>query len=366
MGPPGQPLYYERMPAGVALLLLTLVLSGLAGCRSGAPITWGAVSPPAVRADVVDARGRFREIFCAVREARAREAPLRDDRPCADALVRFPDEPPAAGADVVTTPSPTRRRVIVVAGIFGECIAPWITPFADSLPQLEALGYRAGLIRVSGTAASAANARHIRDHVLAVPDLAADERVILVGYSKGAVDALEALVAFPELAARVAALVSLASPITGSPIADGFDPWQRAIIETLTSPFCGGGRGAITSLTREVRRSFMARVRLPADVRYFSVIAVAQEMEVSRPLLSPYRDLAVVDPRNDGQVVPEDAVIPGATLLGYLRGDHWAIAMPFSRKGGPVGWLARQVVDRNPYPREILLEAIVRAVEERL
>jgi hypothetical protein len=40
--------------------------------------------------------------------------------------------------------------------------------------------------------------------------------------------------------------------------------------------------------------------------------------------------------------------------------------MPFSRKTGPLGWVARQVVDRNPYPREILLEAIVRLVEERL
>jgi pimeloyl-ACP methyl ester carboxylesterase len=266
----------------------------------------------------------------------------------------------------VTTPSATRRRVIVVAGIFGECIAPWITPFADSLPKLEALGYRGTLIRVSGTAASGANARQIRDHVLSLPDLAPDERVILVGYSKGAVDALEALVEFPELVPRVAALVSLASPITGSPIADGFGPWQRAIIETLASPFCGGGRGAITSLTRETRRAFMARARLPSAVRYFSVVAVAEEMEVSRPLLPPYRDLAIVDPRNDGQVVPEDAVVPGAELLGYLRGDHWAVAMPFSRKTGPLGWVARQVVDRNPYPREILLEAIVRLVEERL
>jgi pimeloyl-ACP methyl ester carboxylesterase len=354
------------MPTGVALALLTLVLTGLAGCRSATPIVWPPTPAPTLRPDVVDGRGRFREVFCAVRDARAREAPVRDDRPCAEALVQFADEPPATGAPVVTTPSATRRRFIVVNGIFGECMAPWITPFGDSVSKLEALGYRGALLRVSGTAASGTNAQQVRDYVLSLPDLAPDERVILVGYSKGAVDALEALVAFPELVPRVAALVSLASPITGSPIADGFGAWQRAIIETLASPFCGGGRGAITSITRETRRAFMARVRLPATVRYFSLVAVAQEMEVSRPLLSPYRDLAVVDPRNDGQVVLEDGIMPGAELLGYLRGDHWAVALPFSRTTGPLGWLARQVVDRNPYPREILLEAIVRLVEERL
>jgi len=38
--------------------------------------------------------------------------------------------------------------------------------------------------------------------------------------------------------------------------------------------------------------------------------------------------------------------------------------MPVSRKTGLLGWLVRLAVDRNQYPREILLEAIVRAVEE--
>ena len=26
-----------------------------------------------------------------------------------------------------------------------------------------------------------------------------------------------------------------------------------------------------------------------------------------------------------------DTVIPGATLLGFVRADHWAIAMPITR-----------------------------------
>jgi len=351
------------MPTGAALLLLVVVVAGAAGCRSGVPITWHS-APPAVPPGVLDARARFREIFCEVRAVRGAAAPVPDDRPCDDALVRLPDEPPATGARVVTASSAARRRIVVVPGLFSECIAPWITPFDDSLPRLEALGYRTELVRVSGTATSTANARRVRDAVLSLPDLGADERVVLVGYSKGAVDVVEALATFPELAPRVAALVSVAGPITGSPIADDFAPWQRAVIETVASPFCGGGRGAIGSLRREERRAFLARARLPASVRYFSLIAMVEEPAVSRGLLPPYRDLALVDAHNDGQVLAEDAIIPGSVLLGYVRADHWAVAMPVSRKTGLLGWLVRLAVDRNQYPREILLEAIVRAVEE--
>jgi pimeloyl-ACP methyl ester carboxylesterase len=206
----------------------------------------------------------------------------------------------------------------------------------------------------------------VRDVVLERSDLAPDERVILIGYSKGAVDVLEALVKFPELVPRVAALISVAGPIGGSPLADGMAPWRRTLVETVASPACGGGRGGITSMTREVRRAFMSRVRLPSSVQYFSVVGMVDEPDVSRGLLGQYRDLALVDPRNDGQVVPEDAVVPGSVLLGYTRGDHWALAMPFSRVGGPFGWVAHRVADRNAFPRELLLEAIVRAVEERL
>ncbi len=352
------------MPTRVALLLLGLAVMSLAGCRAAAaPITWATAPPPTVRSDLVDGRGRFREILCALHRVRG-TAP--DPRGCEDALVRFPDEPPGTGAAVATERVPSRRRLIVVQGIFGECVAPWIEAYGDARPRLDALGARTGLVRVSGTASSMENAKQVRDFVLAPDDLAPHEQVVLVGYSKGAVDAVEALVRFPELVPRVAALVSVAGPITGSPIAEAIPRWQRTLIETVLSPFCGGGRGGITSLTRDARRAFMTGARLPASVRYFSLVAMAEQRDVSRALAGYYRELALVDPHNDGQVLPEDAVLPNSLLLGYARADHWAVAQPFSRAGGPLGWLPRRLADRNAYPRELLLEAIARAVEERL
>jgi hypothetical protein len=74
-----------------------------------------------------------------------------------------------------------------------------------------------------------------------------------------------------------------------------------------------------------------------------------------------------VDPRNDGQVVWADAFIPAGTFLGYANADHWAVALPIVRGVPPaLRAAAAAVLDRNAFPREVLLEAIVRHVEEEL
>ncbi len=54
---------------------------------------------------------------------------------------------------------------------------------------------------------------------------------------------------------------------------------------------------------------------------------------------------------------------PGSTLIGFLNADHWAIAVPVSRSH-PV--ISRSLVNRNDYPREALLEAVLRFIEEDL
>lgn len=84
---------------------------------------------------------------------------------------------------------------------------------------------------------------------------------------------------------------------------------------------------------------------------------------VSRVLRLSYRMLAKQDARNDSQVIFSDSLIPGSVLLGYVNADHWAITLPIARV---CPWLGATLVNRNAFPREVLLEAIVRYVEETL
>lgn len=98
-----------------------------------------------------------------------------------------------------------------------------------------------------------------------------------------------------------------------------------------------------------------------------SLVALPEPDRVSAVLRPGYRRIARLDPCNDGQVVWADAIVPGGTLLGYVNADHWAVALPIVR-GAPPGLrsLAAAPVDRNGFPREVLLEAVVRQVEEAL
>jgi hypothetical protein len=47
--------------------------------------------------------------------------------------------------------------------------------------------------------------------------------------------------------------------------------------------------------------------------------------------------------------------------MGYLNADHWAVALPINRVHTTIAAIA---VTENAYPREALLEALLRFVEE--
>jgi hypothetical protein len=187
-------------------------------------------------------------------------------------------------------------------------------------------------------------------------------RIVLIGYSKGAPDILEAIVAYPELRQRVAAVVSVAGAIGGSALANGLEQYQVNLLRHFPGARCpAGDGGAITSLRPEVRHAWLAANPLPRDVCYYSLVAFPRPERISRMLKSSYKTLSGIDARNDSQLLFYDQVVPGSTLVGYLNGDHLAVVMPVARTHPTV---AATLVTQSAYPREALAEAILRFVEE--
>ena len=87
------------------------------GCAAPPLMPYSTDTPPLVlapasAAGVQDQRARFREIYCAVLEARGRELP--DYRPCEDALTRVGTEPASTGKPVDLGPSKRRLVAAVV------------------------------------------------------------------------------------------------------------------------------------------------------------------------------------------------------------------------------------------------------------
>ncbi|HSC63287.1 MAG TPA: hypothetical protein VLD35_06630 [Caldimonas sp.] len=317
---------------------------------------------PAAQAGVKDQRGRFREIYCGVLAARAGELP--DLRPCDDALTRLGAEPAATGQAVPLGAATRRLVAAVVPGIGYACVARWLQPPGTVDEHVRKFGYELSAIPVDALSGTSVNARQIRDWIMAREPAAGAPRLVLVGYSKGTPDVLDAIVSHPEIRARVAAVVSIAGAVGGSPLANDAEQYQADLLQHFPGASCDGGDGGgVASLRPAVRRAWLAQNALPTSVPMYSLVTLPQPERISSILQGTNRKLNMIDGRNDSQVIFYDQLIPGSTLLGYLNADHWAVALPIARAHATV---ASMFVTQNAYPREALMEAVLRFVEEDL
>ena len=349
------------------LLLLIIAVASLSACASAPLMPYSLDSPPlvlvpAAQANVHDGRARFREIFCAVLDAEEDELP--DYQPCDQALTRVGVEPAATNTPVSLEPS-HRRLILAVAMGFGyDCFANWLEPSGAVASHLRKHGYDFLLLPVEGLSSPERNAKFVRDALMALPMESGQPRIVLAGYSKGASDVLEALVVYPELQARVAAVVSAAGTIGGSPLANEFEQEMAEWLRYFPGAECTqGDRGAVASLQPDVRQKWLETHTLPQQLPYYSLVTYPQPERISSILKKTYRKLAQVDARNDSQMIFYDQVIPGSTLVGYLNADHWAVAVPIARTHETI---AKLFVTENDYPREALAETLMRFIEEDL
>jgi hypothetical protein len=351
----------------ISLLLVAIAGTLLGSCASQkASITPEVIAPsvllPAARGGIADGRARFREIFREVLSARSAKLPTGEPYGDTAVLWKLADEPPGTGRPVSLGATSSDFRVVIVPGLLAECVSDISLAFGDARKQLEDIGYKIDYIQTRGRGGSARNADLIRDAVAAMP---AEEKLIFVTHSKGAVDTLEALVKYPSIAERTAAVIAFSGAVNGSPLADLFPEFLVKFAHEIPLSSCAPGEGAeaMESLRRNVRISWLSTHQLPENVRYYSLPAFATRENTSRMLRPFYDVLANTDQANDGQVLCSDGIIPGSTLLGYPNADHLAVAMPFNKQKYP---MFAALADKNDYPRAALLEAALRFVEEDL
>ena len=328
----------------------------LAACTSAPIAPYAENVPPTVLATIEDAgvrdlRGSFRAATC---------ARLPVDAPaCDDVLLRVPGERVGA-APGPATDLPQRYRIAFVPGFLSECFDRYARPFADAQRALTEEGFAVDYFRVPGRGTTAESARQLAEHFAS---LDGDRRpIILFAYSKGLPDTLEFVVRYPAMADRIAAIVSVAGAVNGSPLADDLASAYLELAAGFPLPGCASGTGAeIHDLRRDVRLEWWRSNRDAVKVPVFALVAAPRPDRVSPATRLTYDRLARQDPRNDGKLLAQDQIVPGGYLLGYVNADHWAVAIPLAE-----ALPSLSVFYRDNVPRPALVRGAIDVVAETL
>lgn len=317
-----------------------------------------------------DARVQFRNLLGEV--VRQRHGRYPDERQL-DGILHDLGEAPSAATPVALPDTPSDLAVVIVSGVLWECVSDVSLPFGrgksvDIAAEYDYLQPRystVDVVHVRGIATSEHNARIVEE---AIRKHGGAANVIVVAYSKGVPDTLEALRRMGNDTPRnLRAVVSVAGVVSGSPLADWLNRYKK-ILELLPTPgACSHvNENFLKSITRNRCLRWMEKnwSTMPGEIRYYSLATFTTPQRMHWFLRLLYAKLAEVEPRNDSHMLIHDQVLPGADLLGYVKSDHWAVALPFNRSTRSL-W-NRLLRNHNAFPREVLFEAILRYVEDDL
>jgi hypothetical protein len=308
---------------------------------------------------VEDDRARFRHAFCEVNRQAGKTLP--DYRPCEDALSKYRDETTSFDGTLDRSNTLWIANIVVAPGPSWACAKNSVAEQA-LLQHVGDLGYRVTVAPTEGFASTQRNAQLINDHVFDESQMPGYSPIVLIGYSKGVPDILEALTRYPELSERVIAVISIAGAVGGSPLADNYFRRSLALQDKVPGSACKiEGKDLSHSFKTHVRREWLATHPLPSSVRYYSIVSLPKQDHISSALKSDYRRLSRIDSRNDGQLLYYDQILPNSKLLGFLNADHMTVSAPkpSSQALGDTYSAAEYA-----YPREVLLESILRYLEQ--
>lgn len=245
--------------------------------------------------------------------------------------------------------------------------------FVNTKMFFSKLGLACHIAKIHSEASVEKNAREIKDYIEEIY-WGSGKRVMLLGHSKGGVDAAAALsIYWPDLKDKVAGLALAQSPYGGSPIASDIlregqlgDYVQfRKIMEILICKVIKGDMQALEDLTYEKRKDFLMKNHLPRELPVVSfhteagiapgILAMSHVAHAELPLVptlsmggsssSQSTKLPVVMPlaaamaacaqvlqvrygeKSDGLVTCRDAEVPGSVVVRPKRKlDHaWMV-----------------------------------------
>jgi triacylglycerol lipase len=243
-----------------------------------------------------------------------------------------------------------RHLYLLLKGMLGDELPGYLE---DNQRRLEKRGLETREVAVDTEGRLTRNVEVVREALLDAAHFG--RTVVLVGHSKGGVEAMSTLALYPELRRHVRAVVALQSPYGGSVIANDLvtTPSLRRMMDVAFPTLFQGDAASVDDLSYAKRMEFVRRHPYPATE--VPTVALATSRLSRRSLLRLLCNY--VWERYgwacDGLVNAVDAEVPGSRVVRLDDMDHAEGALT-----GLPGF-------SNYYPSDITETLVALALEER-
>ncbi|KAL1543352.1 hypothetical protein AAHA92_20336 [Salvia divinorum] len=198
--------------------------------------------------------------------------------------------------------------------------------FVNTKTSFSKMGLTCHIAKIHSEASVEKNAKEIKDYIEEIY-WGSKKRVLLLGHSKGGIDAAAALSMYwDELKDKVAGLALAQSPYGGSPIASdilregqlGDYVNMRKLMEILICKVIKGDMQALEDLTYEKRKEFLRKYQLPREL---PVVSFHTEARISPAVLATLSRVAHAElPMFSGQPATLPVIIPlGAAMAACAQ-----------------------------------------------
>ncbi|XP_021280128.1 uncharacterized protein LOC110413589 isoform X2 [Herrania umbratica] len=222
---------------------------------------------------------------------------------------------------------PSSMVYLLVPGLFSNHGPLY---FVSTKTSFSKMGLTCHIAKIHSEASVEKNAREIKDYIEEIY-WGSKKRVLLLGHSKGGVDAAAALsIYWSDLKDKVAGLALAQSPYGGSPIASdilrqgqlGDYVNLRKLMEILICKVIKGDMQALEDLTYERRKEFLKKHHLPREL---PVVSFHTEAGISPAVLATlshvaHAELPLMAPLSAGQPARLPVVMPlGAAMAACAQ-----------------------------------------------
>lgn len=202
--------------------------------------------------------------------------------------------------------------------------------FVNTKTTFSKMGLACHIAKIHSEASVEKNAREIKDYIEEIY-WGSKKRVLLLGHSKGGIDAAAALSLYwSDLKDKVAGLALAQSPYGGSPIASdilregqlGDYVNLRKLMEILICKVMKGDLQALEDLTYDKRKEFLKKHHLPEEL---PVVSFHTEAAITPAVLAAlsrvaHAELPMVGPLSESPTLPLPVIVPlGAAMAACAQ-----------------------------------------------